>query len=228
MKKLTYSSMAAARLRANKRQYLSLVFGIFLAIFLVTTIFLAAQGFLLAKVAETEKEVGKLDAFLLDASGITDQQLLSSGLYTQVGRATVAAALEGSDTYLGWYDETAIEHVNRTLIEGRLPENPGEIAVEQGTLLVLDLERDWQIGDTLELNLTPIDGTPETRSFTLVGILVDQVDKLDISDKVHFPGNSSGNFPLCLLVVKSRLSKPDAQLFTERLFVQWGNFPPMV
>ena len=199
MKKLTYSSMAAARLRANKRQYLSLVFGIFLAIFLVTTIFLAAQGFLLAKVAETEKEVGKLDAFLLDASGITDQQLLSSGLYTQVGRATVAAALEGSDTYLGWYDETAIEHVNRTLIEGRLPENPGEIAVEQGTLLVLDLERDWQIGDTLELNLTPIDGTPETRSFTLVGILVDQVDKLDISDKVHFSREFIRKFPALLI-----------------------------
>ena len=39
MKKLTFSTMAAARLRANKRQYLSLVIGIFLAIFLVTTLF---------------------------------------------------------------------------------------------------------------------------------------------------------------------------------------------
>ena len=135
--------MALARLRANKRQYVSLVLGIFLAIFLVTTIFLAAQGFLVAKVVDTESKVGRLDAFLLDASTVSDQQLSNTGCYTQIGHVTVTAALEGSDTYLGWYDETAAEHMNHSLIEGSLPENPGEIAIEQGTLLVLDLERDW-------------------------------------------------------------------------------------
>ena len=199
MKKLTFSSMAAARLRANKRQYLSLVLGIFLAVFLVTVIFLAAQGFVLAKVAETEKMVGKLDSFLLDAVDITDQQLLDSGLFTQVGRVTITAALEGSDTYLGWYDETAAEHMNRSFMEGRLPENPGEIAVEQGTLLALDLERDWQIGDTVELNLIPIDGTPETRSFTLVGVLVDQTEKLDFSKSVQFSNEAIRRFPALLV-----------------------------
>ena len=34
MKKLNYSTMAAARLRANKRQYLNLMLGIFLSIYL--------------------------------------------------------------------------------------------------------------------------------------------------------------------------------------------------
>ena len=199
MKKLTYSAMAMARLRANKRQYLSLVLGIFLAIFLVTTIFLAAQGFLLAKVVETEKEVGRLDSFLLDESTVSDQQLSDSGLYTQIGHVTVTAALEGSDTYLGWYDENAAEHMNRSLLEGGLPKNPGEIAIEQGTLLVLDLERDWQIGDTVELNLTPINGAPESRSFKLVGILVDQVDKLDLSDRVHFSKEFIRKFPALLI-----------------------------
>ena len=202
MKKLTYSAMAMARLRTNRRQYLSLVLGIFLAVFLVTVIFLAAQGFLLAKLAETDKKVGKLDSFLLDATDTTDQQLLDSGLFTQLGRVTITAALEGSDTYLGWYDETAVEHMNRSFVEGRLPDNPGEIAVEQGTLLVLDLERDWQIGDTLELNLTPIDGTTETRSFTLVGILVDQVEKLDFSKSIHFSKEAIRKFPA--LLVSSR------------------------
>ena len=101
MKKLTFSSMAAARLRANKRQYLSLVLGIFLAVFLVTVIFLTAQGYLLAKLAETEKRVGKMDSFLLDAADTTDQQLLDSGLFTQLGRVTITSALEGSDIYLG-------------------------------------------------------------------------------------------------------------------------------
>ena len=199
MKQLTYSSMALARLRANRRQYLSLILGIFLAVFLVTVIFLAAQGFLLAKLRETEKKVGKMDSFLLDAADTTDQQLLDSGLFTQVGRVTITAALEGSDTYLGWYDETAAEHMNRSFVEGRLPENPGEIAVEQGTLLILDLERDWQIGDTLELNLIPIDGKAETRSFTLVGILIDQVDKLDFSKSIHFSKEAIRKFPALLV-----------------------------
>ena len=199
MKKLTYSSMAAARLRANKRQYLSLVLGIFLAVFLVTVIFLAAQGYLLAKLAETEKRVGKMDSFLLDAGDTTDQQLLDSGLFSQLGHVTITAALEGSDTYLGWYDETAAEHMNRSFVEGRLPENPGEIAVEQGTLLVLDLERDWMIGDTLELSLTPIDGVPETRKFTLVGILVDQVEKLEFTQSVQFSKEAIRKFPALLV-----------------------------
>lgn len=199
MKMLTYSAMALARLRANKRQYVSLVLGIFLAIFLVTTIFLAAQGFLLAKVVDTESKVGRLDAFLLDASTVSDQQLSNTGIYTQIGHVTVTAALEGSDTYLGWYDETAAEHMNHSLIEGSLPQNPGEIAIEQGTLLVLDLERDWQVGDTVELSLTPIDGATEVRTFTLVGILVDQVDKLDISERVYFSKEFIRKFPALLV-----------------------------
>ena len=66
MKKLTFSSMAAARLRANKRQYLSLVLGIFLSIFLVTTSFLGVQGLLLAQIEKTDRQMGKLDAYLLD------------------------------------------------------------------------------------------------------------------------------------------------------------------
>ncbi|MBQ5655818.1 MAG: ABC transporter permease [Bacteroidaceae bacterium] len=199
MKKLTYSAMALARLRANKRQYLSLVIGVFLAVFLVTVIFLAAQGYLLAKLAETEKRVGKMDSFLLDAGDTTDQQLLDSGLYSELGRVNITAALEGTDTYLGWYDEIAAEHMNRSFVEGRQPEKPGEIAVEQGTLLVLDLERDWMIGDTLELSLTPIDGTTETRKFTLVGILVDQVEELEFTQSVQFSKEAIRKFPALLV-----------------------------
>ena len=75
MKQLTYSAMAVARLRANKKQYFSLVLGIFLAVFLVTVFFLAVQGFLLAQVEQAEQKMGKLDAFLLDNTKITDEQL---------------------------------------------------------------------------------------------------------------------------------------------------------
>lgn len=198
MKKLTYSAMAAARLRANKRQYLSLVIGIFLAIFLVTSVFFAAQGFCLARVVQTEKSLGRLDAFLLDEPNISDEQLLASGMFTEVGNVYVTAVLEDSDACVGCYDDTAEVHMNRILLEGRMPERAGEVAAEQGILLALELEREWQPGDTLELTLTPVDGLPENRSYTLVGILADQSEKLDISGQIGFSHPIITKFPALL------------------------------
>ena len=97
MKKLTFSTMAAARLRANKRQYVSLVLGIFL----VTTLFLTVQGLLLAQIVKTEDKVGKLDAFLLDCPEITDEDLSDLGMFTDIGHVYVTGKIEGSTTYSG-------------------------------------------------------------------------------------------------------------------------------
>ena len=199
MKGLTYSAMAAARLRANKRSYVSLVIGIFLAIFLITVIFLAIQGFLLAQMNKTDAEVGKLEAFLVDTPEITDQALADSGLFTEIGHVYITAQAEDSNTYIGYYDHTAHNHMNRILLEGRLPETAGEIAVEQGTLLSLDLDREWTPGDTVELKLTPIDGTEEVRSFTLVGILKDQAQKLDPTKEWGGGGANVKQFPAILV-----------------------------
>lgn len=184
MKQLTYSSMAAARLRSNRKGYLSLAIGIFLAIFLVTTSFLAVQGVVLAQMEKADKKMGKLDAFLLDDTDTSDEKLLASGLFSELGHVYVSAQVKDSSIYLGYYDETAEVHLYRTFLSGRMPESAGEIAVEQGTLLAMDHQKDWQLGDTLELSLLPIDGQEEYRSFTLVGILQDQSEYLGVPD--HF------------------------------------------
>lgn len=199
MKKLTYSAMAAARLRANKRQYLSLVIGIFLAVFLVTVFFLAAQGFLLAQIAQAEARIGKLDAFLLDDPVITDAQLENAAFIREVGHVYVTAEAADCNSYLGYYDATAETHMNRTVLEGRMPIAPGEIAIEQGALLSMDLDRQWQLGDAVALRLLPIDGTEEFRTYTLVGILRDQAAELDISSQVHFSGDFVKEFPALLV-----------------------------
>ena len=179
MKKLTFSTMAAARLRANKREYVSLVLGIFIAIFLVTIFFLAAQGFILAQAEQTNKTVGRLDAFLVDEPGISDEALSGFDMIAEVGHVYVTASVEENGSYLGYYDDTAAEHMYRTILDGRMPESSGEIAIEQSTLIALDLDRNWQIGDEIVLSLIPIDGQSEVRAFTLVGILKDQSAKLD-------------------------------------------------
>ena len=199
MKRLTYSSMAAARLRANKRQYMSLVLGIFLAIFLVTTLFLAVQGFLLAQIVKTEDKMGKLDAFLLDCPEITDEDLTHLEMFTDIGHVYVTGKIEGSTTYIGYYDELAREQMNRQLREGRMPEASGEIAVEYNTLLSLDVEKQWQLGDTLILNVLPVDGVAETKSYTLVGILQNQSNLLDTEFLIHSSKEFVNRFPAILL-----------------------------
>ena len=72
MKKLTYSAMAVARLRANKKQYFSLVLGIFLAVFLVTVCFLAVQGFLLAQVEQADRIIQLSDGKIAADSGVRE------------------------------------------------------------------------------------------------------------------------------------------------------------
>ena len=198
MKKLTFSTMAAARLRANKRQYISLVVGIFLAIFLVSTFFLAAQGFMLAQVEQTNKNVGRLDAFLLDEPDVSYDSLRKSDLFTEVGRVYVTASVEGAGGYLGYYDNTALDHMYRTVIDGRMPECTGEIAIEQSTLLAMNIDHNWSVGDTITLSLIPIDGQAEERSFTLVGILRDQAAKLDFTKDFHTSEKYVKQFPVML------------------------------
>ena len=79
MKKLTYSSMAAARLRANKRQYISLVLGIFLSIFLISTLVLSVYGIYQAELQKRYDKVGFLDFVILDNDSITDEDLQTFG-----------------------------------------------------------------------------------------------------------------------------------------------------
>lgn len=199
MKKLTYSSIAKARLRENRKSYIGLVVGIFLAIFLISVIFLSVQGFFLAQMEKTDAEVGKMDAFLLDVPDLTDEAVMNSGLFTEMGHVYITAQLQDNPAYVGYYDDVGQEHMNRTLHEGRLPEKPGEIAVELGTLLSLDLDRDWTLGETVELLLNPIDGIEETRSFTLVGILKNQVDNLDPMKDLYANYTHITQFPAVLI-----------------------------
>ena len=221
MKKLTYSAMAVARLRANKKQYFSLVLGIFLAVFLVTVCFLAVQGFLLAQVEQAEQKMGKLDAFLLDNTKITDEQLQKTSFIKEVGHVYVTAEVAGTDCYLGCYDAIGEKHMYRTVLEGRMPQFAGEIAIEQTILLAMDLDRQWQLGDKVELSLLPIDGTEEARTFTLVGILRDQSAQLDISNEIHTSEEYIKKFP-AMLVSREEAHFQTGRIAVHRTFLTTG------
>lgn len=188
MKQLTYSSMAAARLRANKRQYLSLVLGIFLSIFLISTLVLSVWGIYQAELQKRYDKVGYLDMVILDNDVMTDESVMELGDFDRLGHAYISGVVTDKNIYLGYYDETGSQLMNLSPKEGRLPENPGEIAMEVSAMDVLGV--DWQLGQTVELDITPVDGVEEKRQYTLVGFLPERTVYLERKDY-----NNIGQFP---------------------------------
>ena len=181
MKMLTYSGMASARLKANKRGYLSLAIGVFLSIFLITTFVFGVYGIVNAQLHNRQEKVGIVDMVVLDNEIMNDEKLMELGAFDQLGHAYVTGSVEGSSLYLGYYDTTGAELLIISPTAGRLPENPGEIALEPSALEVLELEK--AIGDTVELSIIPVDGAAEARTFTIVGFLPEKSQHLDVVDR---------------------------------------------
>lgn len=183
MKALTVNRMAAARLRTNRKTYVSLIVGIFLSVFLVSTLVLCIQGVVLAQLEQIDKRMGYEDAFLLDTPELPDSALAETGYFDSIGHVYVSAAVKDIDIYLGWYDDAGASLLCRQLLEGRMPEKAGEIAMERSAMLAIREDGQWQLGDQVTLNLTPIDGMEEQRTFTLVGVLAEQSGSLAISQR---------------------------------------------
>ena len=191
MKKLTYSYIAAARVKANKRQYLSLVFGIFLSIFLISTLFFSVWGIYQAQLDRRYETIGYLDIVILDnenANIVTEEAVLETGDYAKLGHSYISGVVTNRNVYVGYYDEVGAALLNLSAKEGRMPEKSGEIAIEQSAIDILG--GDWKIGDKVELDITPIDGAEETRAFILVGILPERSMHLERIDY-----NGIGQFP---------------------------------
>lgn len=181
MKMLTFSGMAAARLKSNKRGYRSLAIGVFLSIFLISTFVFGVYGIVNAQLHNRQEKVGVADMVVLDNEIINDEKLMELGAFDRLGHAYITGTVEGSSLYLGYYDAVGSELLMLSPTAGRLPEAPGEIALEPSALEVLELEK--AIGDTVELSIIPVDGAAEARTFTIVGFLPEKSQHLDVVDR---------------------------------------------
>lgn len=192
MKRLTINHIAGAGIRRNGRAYVSLAVGIFLSLFLVTSLCVLAQGILTARDERADTAYGSQDAFYLDGPA-TDEEILSTGFFErEIGHAYVTARVQDTDIYMGHLDPLAQEMLNRVCTEGRVPDKAGEIAVEQSALEKMRLT--LGVGDSITLPLLPVGGVDEERSYTIVGILTEQTDRLDaegyynVGDRIsHWP-----------------------------------------
>lgn len=191
MKKLTIHRLALADLRANKKDFVLLGIGIFLAIFLTTTVFLALFSLYGYQVKTRQETYGKEDGFLFQAGLLTAQELMDTGLVSEVG--TITQPEESSASPVGTYDEKAALLLNRQLLSGRLPQAPGEAALDETIL-----ERKYQgtaIGDTIEVSIQPRAYSPKvSKTFTVTGILRPMFSGVEIQSRLFrnaLPGNTS-------------------------------------
>jgi len=172
MKRFTMNQVAKASLKANKKAYVSLAIGIFLAVYLASTMVLGGYGAIQANQQKIIDRVGYIDAFFLNCASVSDETVRTSGFFSRVGKVFVTAQIDKTGQYVGYYDEEALSLMPRTCAEGRLPEAPGEIALEESALAQLRLN--IGVGDTVTWTMQPLEGLPEERTYTLVGLLTDQ------------------------------------------------------
>ena len=194
MKRLTIKQVAGANIRINRKAYTSLFVGILVAVFLATATSLCAWGTIRGHEEQMAQLVGWMDMFMLEGSGVTDEQIRDTGYFREIGHVTVNATVADTTICSGYYDETAEKLMNRRMEEGRMPEKAGEMAAERSALDFMNLD-EVQVGDTLTLNMRPIKGIAVKKTFTLVGILNEQNRYLE-----HYDSNLEGmHFPALLV-----------------------------
>ena len=172
MKRLTMNQVAAASLKANKKAYFSLAIGIFLAVYLCSASVLGAYGSIKANEQKIIERVGYADGLILNCASVSDETVKNSGYFSRVGKVFVTAQIDKTGQYVGYYDEEAQALLPRAMREGRMPEKPGEIALEESALALL--RQELRVGDSVTWTMQPIAGLPEERTYTLVGVLADQ------------------------------------------------------
>ncbi len=197
MKRLTINRIASAGLRANRKSYLALAAGIFLSIFLVTTLCLCVDGLLARREARVAESVGYADVVLYDKPA-THDQLMQTGYFSQMTELYVTGMVQDSTVAIGYDSPEGAAMLNRRITEGRMPEHVGEIALEPSVLSKLRMEAD--IGENVTLAIIPVDGTVETRTYTIVGFLAEQSEALLDESWGHGPNR----YPVASILVSAQ------------------------
>ncbi len=184
-KKLTVNMIAMGNLKHRKKQYVSLVVGIMLAMVFSSAIPLLFSCYQSSIAENRIRHLGKQTSLVLHAENI-DAEGIKPFLKEPAGwmHITGYGWTENPDqsAAFGWLDEQAQKLYYLQFEAGRYPEKPGEIAVEEN--LLLRLLPDAEIGDTVTFHVCPENGktgitSGEEKTFTLVGILRNRLPFLE-------------------------------------------------
>jgi len=101
MKRLSINDIAKASLRTGKRAYLSLAVGIFLSIFLVTSLFMTANGIGLAQTEKFHQRFGSQDLIIFSAVHSPDE-IMESGLHEKIGVVSLIGRTRDSEWMMAY------------------------------------------------------------------------------------------------------------------------------
>lgn len=183
MKKLTVNHLAFSNLRARKKQYTLMVIGIVLAMIFSSGIlfFISCMNTSLTELSYSG--YGCQDVIM---ASITDRDALNgavkNGIFKDYGGAYILgfAYTEDKETKgfsIAKYDEKGLEISRQSIIEGRMPEKAGEIAIESDALIRLKLDTKPGEKISIKFKVQNGDGYLEKvidKTYILTGILKDK------------------------------------------------------
>ena len=183
MTRLTMTRMALGSLRGQKKRYFSLASGIFLAVFFATALVLASASLGKTMQDDYRARMGEQDVALINIDA-TEETIRQTGIAQRVGTVEVFGEIAASPeadaarVTFGRYDETAAALAHPACLEGRMPQQAGEIALEASALSRLRLTA--SVGDAVTLYFYPLVGRnqlasePVARTYTLTGVLAEK------------------------------------------------------
>ncbi len=172
-KKLTVNMVAMGNLKNRKKHYIGLVTGILLAMIFICGIPFFESCIETSRQEYRYRNLGKQTEMVLDAQNVDMEKVVNSGsLIEKPGYIHISSCIwtenPENSVCVGWMDQQAEKLYYLQMKEGRMPENPDEIALEESALR--KLAPNAKPGDVFEVSVGREDA-PSTKAYKLVGIL---------------------------------------------------------
>ncbi len=194
---MSYSKLALGNLKQRKKQYILLIIGIILSM-----VFSSSALFLVVGASSSFQKLnnykfGVADALIyniqLSSTGIKhlDELFPNNGKLHIIGYGYNPQGDEEDGTSIAYLDENAMKLYEPIIVDGKYPENKGEIAIEEKALKLL--KTDTQIGDKITFKFSVQNGDNYlektiNKEYTLVGILKDKRYNLENERYLTFEG----------------------------------------
>jgi len=226
-RRFSINSIALGNIRRRRGRYLLLIAGIGLAIYFVAAALLFADTMFTSLREQHYSRLGEQDAIIFNCGGAPLEKLVTGGIFTEYGVAEILGCVlpdgesEKNSFSIARFDNTALALARKEPLEGRLPENAGEIALERSVLSRLRSEAG--VGDRITLTMLIPDGntfldTPVEKSYTLVGILTDKLLYLEqwryMSDSPAYTMGQAGHpsYPAGVLAASEQIEPGGREL----------------
>lgn len=197
------ASLIQGNMRSRRRQYLLLCLGVTLAVMLLCSSLLILQAMAATRREDQNNAFGLQDVMLFGVSADTGERLCQEGLLSSVVEMETIADIMANpqaidapyanleNVSVARYDPQWAHMLRCRILEGRMPENPGEIALETRALSIL--RQSCSVGDTLTVDLRIPNGSDSflaqrtQATFTVTGVYTSAMSSYDSVYKSRCP-----------------------------------------